>query len=71
MGQGRQPLTAKQEAAKEALAGILQCMLSSNDLAAPPAGGCAPKAIAKDELETIVFQVLNELERKGDLWKTR
>ncbi|HNY42229.1 MAG TPA: dihydrodipicolinate synthase family protein [Bryobacteraceae bacterium] len=71
MGHGRQPLTAKQEAAKESLTGILQCMLSSNDLVAPPSGGCAPKSIARDELETIVFQVMTELERKGGLWKTR
>ncbi len=71
MGHGRQPLTAKQEAAKEALGSILQCMLSSNDLVAPPPGGCAPKSIGKGDFDTIVFEVLNELERKGTLWKTR
>lgn len=71
MGHGRQPLTAKQETYKESLASILQCMLSSNDLAAPPPGGCAPKTIGKDDLESIVFEVMNELERKGGLWKTR
>ena len=71
MGHGRQPLTAKQEAAKDSLASILQCMLSSNDLVAPPPGGCAPKSIAKGDFDTIVFEVLNELERKGTLWKTR
>jgi len=71
MGRGRQPLTPKQEAAKESLGGILGCLLSSNDLIAPPAGGCAPKSIGRDDLEAIVSKVLNELERKGDLWKTR
>lgn len=71
MGHGRQPLTEKQEAAKQSLSGILQCLLSSNDLAAPPAGGCAPKSIAREDLEAIVSKVMNELESKGDLWKTR
>jgi dihydrodipicolinate synthase/N-acetylneuraminate lyase len=68
-GRGRQPQTSAQRSGREALSSVLRCILADFELVVPPAGGC-PARIGEaghDKLEQVVFEVMQELERKGVL----
>ncbi|HEY3839999.1 MAG TPA: dihydrodipicolinate synthase family protein [Bryobacteraceae bacterium] len=66
-GKGRQPQTASQQAEREQLARVLQCILADFELVEPPAAGCAPriKQPEQDKIKQVVWDVLFELEKRG------
>jgi 4-hydroxy-tetrahydrodipicolinate synthase len=66
-GRGRQPQTASQQAERNALAGVLQCILADFELVDRPAAGCAPRTrdAGKDKVEQVVFEVMHELQKRG------
>jgi 4-hydroxy-tetrahydrodipicolinate synthase len=71
-GRSRQPQTPSQQADRARLKDMLQCLVSGTGLTAPPAGGCpVPSAsvVARqgEELEQVVFGVLDILRQKGIL----
>jgi 4-hydroxy-tetrahydrodipicolinate synthase len=70
-GRGRLPMTAVQQVDRTALSELLQCILADFGVVEPPAAGCAMRTrqTGEDKVAQIVFEVLNELERRGMLWK--
>lgn len=70
MGRGRQPLSASQQADRTALQRVLRCILSDFGLVEPPPEGCAPRTTitSQDKIAQVVYEVLNELEKRGVLW---
>lgn len=70
MGRGRQPLSAAQQADRTALQRVLRCILADFGLVEPPPEGCAPRTTitSQDKIAQVVYEVLNELEKRGVLW---
>lgn len=73
-GRSRQPQTQNQAAERARLKDALQCLVSGSGLAPPPPGGCPVSARGAmnatpqpDEVEKIVFNVLDILRQKGVL----
>ena len=68
MGQGRQPLSEKQQTDLTTLSRTLQCLLSSQGFTDQPIGGCpvdgASKPVGQD-VTVIVQTVVAELKRRG------
>jgi dihydrodipicolinate synthase/N-acetylneuraminate lyase len=68
-GRGRQPQTGMQRSDREALTSVLQCILADFELVDRPTAGCPPRhgRMEHDKLEQVVFDVLQELEKRGVL----
>jgi 4-hydroxy-tetrahydrodipicolinate synthase len=66
-GSGRLPQTGAQKIDRAELAKVLQCILADLELVARPPEGCAPRTgqPAADKLEQVVFEVMNELQKRG------
>ncbi len=68
MGIGRQPLSVDQKTDLVALSKTLQCLLGEQGFTDQPVGGCPVSKIPlvdRDEINTIVQNVLAELKRRG------
>ena len=67
LGRGRQPQTTTQRSDRDALRNVLQCILADFELVSPPASGCPVRTrnIEHDKLEQVVFEVMNELQKRG------
>lgn len=70
-GRSRQPQTPAQQAQRAALKDALQCLVANTGLAQPPASGCPAPTQATtpqpDNIEQIVFSILDILRQKGVL----
>ena len=68
-GHGRQPQTQAQMADRARLTSTLECMLADFKLVPTPQSGCpAPRAAhSRADVESIVLNVLRELETRGIL----
>jgi 4-hydroxy-tetrahydrodipicolinate synthase len=66
-GRGRVPQTAAQEQDRAHLKRVLQCVMSDIGFAGLPEEGCAPRGgvVAQDKLGQIVFEVMDELHKRG------
>jgi 4-hydroxy-tetrahydrodipicolinate synthase len=66
-GRSRQPQTDAQRSDRAALASVLQCILADFELVDRPAAGCAPRVrqIDQDKVQQVVFEVMQELEKRG------
>lgn len=68
MGRGRQPMSPEQQTDIAALSKTLQCLLSEQGFTDQPVGGCPVSQnppVSRDEVESIVQNVLFELKRQG------
>jgi 4-hydroxy-tetrahydrodipicolinate synthase len=66
-GKGRQPQAAAQEAALRKLSNELQCLLAAEGFTDEPIGGCAAgQPIDELQIDRIVKQVVNELQRRSN-----
>jgi 4-hydroxy-tetrahydrodipicolinate synthase len=72
-GRSRQPQTPSQQAERAKLKDLLQCLISDTGLVSPPPGGCgvrlpaAKNGASAQDVEQIVFEVLDILKQKGVL----
>lgn len=72
-GRSRQPQTPAQQAERARLKEALQCLVSDTGLVEPPPGGCPPggrqgrTGTRADDVEQIVFGVMDILRQKGML----
>jgi 4-hydroxy-tetrahydrodipicolinate synthase len=72
-GRSRQPQTPSQQAERAKLKDALQCLISDTGLVAPPPGGCGLRPLtakggaSAEDVEQIVFEVLDILKQKGVL----
>ncbi len=68
-GRGRQPLSESQRVDREALQGVLQCIMSDFGVVDPPAGGCAPRTgdVNRDKVAQITDEVMAALRDRGVL----
>ncbi|HWB85346.1 MAG TPA: dihydrodipicolinate synthase family protein [Bryobacteraceae bacterium] len=66
-GRSRQPQTAAQQADRNALAGVLQCILADFELVDRPAAGCPPRTgePQQDKIDQVVYEVMHMLEKRG------
>ena len=66
-GRSRQPLSKVQRTDRSALQAVLQCILSDTGLVPPPPEGCPPRTriIEQDKVSQVVFEVMDELSRRG------
>lgn len=67
MGTGRQPLSPEQQTNLAALSKSLQCLLSAHGFVDQPIGGCPVGDAPKDDLSSIVQNVVSELKKRGVL----
>lgn len=67
MGTGRQPLSPEQQTNLAALSKSLQCLLSSHGFVDQPVGGCPVGDGPKNDLSSIVQNVVSELKKRGVL----
>jgi 4-hydroxy-tetrahydrodipicolinate synthase len=68
MGRGRHPQTPVQEAAREKLQRVLQCLLADFGFVQPPLEGCPARSRASaesDPVERIAKAVADELRQQG------
>jgi dihydrodipicolinate synthase/N-acetylneuraminate lyase len=67
-GNGRQPLSAEQKISLEHVRNTLQCLLSDEGFTDAPLSGCpalAPGQVNRQEIDTVVRSVVDELKRRG------
>jgi len=67
LGQGRQPLSAKQHLELQGISDTLQCILSEEGFTDQPVGGCpaGETTVDREQVDQIVRSVLGELKRQG------
>ena len=67
LGQGRQPLSAKQQFELQGISDTLQCILSEEGFTDQPVGGCpaGETRVDREQVDQIVRSVLSELKRQG------
>lgn len=66
-GASRQPMSEKQEIDREALQGVLQCILADFGYVEAPAAGCAPRTgnMQADKVAQIANEVMTKLRQQG------
>ena len=66
-GNGRQPLSEKQQVDREALQRVLQCILADFGFVDQPVGGCVPRTgdLNRDKVSQIAMEVVAVLRERG------